>query len=269
MIHVATAHYGTDRWIDVQLGYLRRNISEPFQVWASLQDVPGEHSSKFHRVLPSAGPHAGKLNLLAAEISSDADPDDLLLFVDGDAFPIRDPMPTIRAALEDSVLVAVRRDENATDRQPHPCFSAIRVSDWERIHGDWSPGYCWETSGGHLATDVGGNLLRILERTGISWTPLLRSNRVDLHPLWFGIYGGVVYHHGAGFRWAIGRVDLEDGPAKRRLGRKLPLAGPWLQRLDASRSYRWKDKTRTEAERLGAEMFARLRDDPEFYRALV
>lgn len=269
MIHVATAHYGTDRWIDVQLGYLHRNISEPFRVWASLQDVPGEQSSKFHRVLPTAGPHAGKLNLLAAEIGSVAAPEDILLFVDGDAFPVCDPMPKINSALEESVLVAVRRDENATDRQPHPCFCAIRVRDWERIHGDWSPGYCWETSEGQLATDVGGNLLRILERTGSRWTPLLRSNRVNLHPLWFGIYGGVVYHHGAGFRWAIGRVDLAQGPRERRWAGGIPLVGPLFRRFDASRSHRWKEKTRSEAEGLGAQMFARLRDDPEFYRELL
>ena len=42
---------------------------------------------------------------------------------------------------------------------------------------------------GEPVTDVGGNLLRALERTETPWTPLLRSNRVNPHPLWFGIYG--------------------------------------------------------------------------------
>ena len=38
------------------------------------------------------------------------------------------------------------------------------------------------------------------EPRGIEWRPLLRSNGTDLDPLYFGIYGDVVYHHGAGFR---------------------------------------------------------------------
>ena len=30
--------------------------------------------------------------------------------------------------------------------------------------------------------------------------PLLRSNRRDLDPVYFALYGDIVYHHGAGFR---------------------------------------------------------------------
>lgn len=269
MIHVATAHYGTDRWIDVQLGYLARTMTEPFEVWASLQDVPGGHDPKFRRVVPSSGPHAGKLNLLAAEIAAVSPPDDILVFLDGDAFPVRDPMPTIRAALEDTVLVAVRRDENATDRQPHPSFCAVRVGDWERLRGDWSPGHAWPGADGRLTTDVGGNLLRILELAGEPWTPLLRTNRVNPHPLWFGVYGDIVYHHGAGFRWAIGRVDMAGHPKTRRWGYRIPFAGGALRRLDRSRAYRWKQRTRAEAEELGARMFAKLQSDPEFYKELI
>jgi len=269
VIHVATAHFGTERWIDVQLSYLSRNITEPFHVWTSLQDVPGEHTHKFHRVVPSAGPHAGKLNLLAAEIAVDAARDDIVIFLDGDAFPVRDPMPTVRHGLENSVLVAIRRDENATDHQPHPSFCAVRVGDWQDLPGDWSPGHSWIGPGGAPTTDVGGNLLRILEITGKKWTPMLRSNRVNPHPLWFGVYDDVVYHHGAGFRWAIGRVDLKDGPAIGSLGRRLPVAGKLLRRLDASRTHRWKQETRAESERLGEEWFSRLSRDPEFYKALL
>jgi hypothetical protein len=53
---------------------------------------------------------------------------------------------------------------------------------------------------GEPITDVGANLGRALERRGLSWEPLLRSNTVDLHPVWFGVYGSLIYHHGASFR---------------------------------------------------------------------
>ena len=269
MIYVATAHFGTDRWIDVQLGYLGRNLHEPFEVFASLEGVPAGHEDKFSRVVRSSGPHAGKLNLLAAEIGAVAGDDDLIAFLDGDAFPVADPMPTVRAALGTSSLVAIRRDENATDVQPHPAFCMVTVGEWRRLHGDWSAGHCWQGKDGGWTTDVGGNLLRSLELAGAGWTPLLRSNRVDLHPLWYGVYGGVVYHHGAGFRWAIGRVDLLGAPRPHRAAGSVPGLGRAVGRWDRSREQRFRSRTAADAQRMHEEMFAKLSEDPDFYRALL
>jgi len=47
-------------------------------------------------------------------------------------------MPVVRNALDASALVAVRKDENGTDRYLHPSFCAIRMRDWEHLHGDSS-----------------------------------------------------------------------------------------------------------------------------------
>ena len=47
MIHVATVHYRSDRWIDPQLRYLERFLPGPFRVYAFLTRVPGDHSGKF------------------------------------------------------------------------------------------------------------------------------------------------------------------------------------------------------------------------------
>lgn len=269
MIYVATAHFATDRWIDVQLGYLERNLHEPYVVFASLEDVPGDHDKKFARIVRSGGSHAGKLNLLAAEISAVAGDDDLIVFLDGDAFPVADPMPVVRSALEGTSLVAIRRDENATDVQPHPAFCAVPVAEWRRLHGDWSPGYSWRGADGRCVTDVGGNLLRGLELAGATWTPLLRSNRVNPHPLWYGVYGDVVYHHGAGFRWAVGRVDLLGGPRPHRMAGRLPVLGPLVRRWTRSRQLRYRARTAAEAQQQHDDMFATLVRDPEFYRALL
>ena len=165
--------------------------------------------------------------------------------------------------------MAVRRDENDTDRQPHPSFCAVRVRDWERLHGDWSPGYAWKTSAGTPTTDVGGNLLRALERTGDPWTPLLRSNRVNLHPLWFGVYGGIVYHHGAGFRWAVGRVDLVNPPKLTTRAKRVPGLGRILRRRNRARAQRFHAETAAAAERLSDDVYRRIEHDPEFYRELI
>ena len=88
VIHVATVHHKSAQWIDVQLDYLRRHLHEPYRVVANLEGVEHGHDSKFDRVVPAIGRHSGKLDYLAAEIVGEADPDDLLMFLDGDAFPI-------------------------------------------------------------------------------------------------------------------------------------------------------------------------------------
>ena len=47
MIHIATVHWGSDRWIDIQLAYLARNIREPYRVYAWLDEELKGHSNKF------------------------------------------------------------------------------------------------------------------------------------------------------------------------------------------------------------------------------
>jgi hypothetical protein len=55
-----------------------------------------------------------------------------------------------------------------------------------------------------VVTDVGAILLRSLILKGVEWGKLHRSNRVNLHLLFFAVYGGIVYHHGAGSRPSVG-----------------------------------------------------------------
>lgn len=254
MIHVVTVHHRSSRWIDVQLGYLHRHLHRPFRTYASLEGIAPSWHDRFDVVVPSAGRHAGKLNLLARIVLDEAKPDDLLVFIDGDAFPIADPLPTVEAALASSDLVAVRRDENLGDCQPHPCFCVTTAGTWADIGGDWSNGPSWINAEGAEVSDVGGNLMWLLERAGRSWTPLLRSNRHDLHPVLFGVYADVVYHHGAGYRQMITRVDARGiqrswpGP----LGMVVP---PVLRAIQDRRNRRLSD-----------EVFEQAARDPEFFR---
>jgi len=268
MIYVATAHVTSPRWLDVQLRYLRHNMQDPFTVYASLEGFSADRLDGLGRSFDHVGPHAGKLNLLAAEISAVADGGDLIMFLDGDAFPIADPMPVVVDALRRAPVVAMERRENDGDPQPHPAFCVMEVGTWHRIHGDWSGGYPWTGSGGEPRSDVGGNLIRLLELHGTSWTALRRTNTVDLHPVWFGIYGDVVYHHGAGFRSPVSRSDRQSGPTP------LPLPPvPGVRRVadyvNSSRAARWEAKRRADAVALSESVFAELEADFEFYRPLV
>jgi hypothetical protein len=213
VLFVATVHYRSPRWIEIQTEHLRAHVSVPYQVWSSLERIDPAYSRYFDRVVTQRGSHAGKLNNLAMEISQVAEDEDLLMFLDGDAFPIADPMPLIRAGLADAPLLAVRRAENMDEPQPHPCFCVTTMGTWRTLPGDWTAGATWRGAQGNPTSDVGGNLMRRLELTKTPWTQVLRSNRKDVEPLYFGIYGGVVYHHGAGFRTGeLNPVDRSRAP---------------------------------------------------------
>jgi len=210
MLYIATVHYKSPRWIEIQSRYLRENIAVAYQTWTSLEGIDPSYARYFDRVVQQRGPHASKLNHLAIEISQEASDEDLLMFLDGDAFPIVDPMPLITSGLSEVPLIAVRRAENADEPQPHPCFCVTTVGTWRAINGDWSRGYPWPGRTGRLTSEPGGNLLRILELSNTPWVQVLRTNRHQLDPLHYGIYGETIYHHGAGFR--TGELSPAHGP---------------------------------------------------------
>lgn len=240
MMHVATVHWQEERWIAPQLRHLQRHLGS-HRVWASLNGVdPEPWRDDFAYIADLEGDHHDKLNQLFERIEAEASPDDLLLFLDSDAFPIA---PVDDALLGGFPLVAVRRDENAGEPMPHPCFCLTTVRFWREIEGDWGEGkYHWTAPNGDRLTDGGANLLGLLLERGIAWKPLLRSNRFNLDPLWFGIYGDVVYHHGAGSRPAISyRQELErrDFIRRARDSAVTPVNLPVLGRVERSLRYRW------------------------------
>jgi hypothetical protein len=195
VIYIATVHWRDKRWLEPQRHYLERNLAAPYRIHADT------HSS-------GAGPdaHSAKLNALAAEIGQEADPEEVLIFLDGDAFPIAPLDGFLDDTLGRFPLVAVRRDENLGDKQPHPSFCATTVGFWQELGGDWSRAP-WTNDVGWEIDDPGGRLLGTLSAKGVEWHALRRSNRVNLHPVLFGVYDDVVYHHGAGFREVFDRVD--------------------------------------------------------------
>jgi len=211
MIHVATVHWMDPKWIAPQRRGLSSFISAPYRTYANLQGVESRFDEQFFYSTRAGGTHADKLNALACTIAERADPRDLLIFIDGDAFPIRPADGWLDGLLSEHSLAAVRRDENGGDVQPHPCFCVTTVGFWCDIEGDWRPGP-WITDRGIEASDVGGRLLSNLNGRSIPWRPIRRSNSIDLHPVLYGIYGRHIYHHGAGFRPPIARVDEANVP---------------------------------------------------------
>lgn len=165
-----------------------------------------------------------RLNFLADVILEQGDDEDVLVFLDGDAFPIHNIAKPIASMLERSPLAAIRRDENL-ELHPHPAFCATTVGFWRRIEGDWRGvemsgvqanlsdqelkrlGWKAKVWGRGWVKGPGGKLQEILLDRRIEWMPLLRTNTRNIHPLLFGIYGNLIYHHGEGFRGSLTSKD--------------------------------------------------------------
>lgn len=263
MIHIATVHWNTDRWITVQDAFLRRYLKSDFRVYAWLNNIPqAPRDSFYYACSEPVNVHEVKLNILADIIQASADrPDDTLIFLDGDAFPVAEIEPLINQNLPAHKLVAVQRLDNNGDIQPHPCFCATTVGFWKEIRGDWNAGYKWKNYAGKEVCDAGGNLLKQLADHGTDWLPLHRSNKVNLHPLFFGIYGGAIYHHGAGFRKGECREDaahMQLNPRDRFLAKILHSYGRRVRR------HMWR-KITADNDTLSEQVFKKIQQDPQFH----
>jgi hypothetical protein len=278
MIHIATVHWRSDRWIDIQLRYLERNLDQPYRVYAWIDEgMRGQASKFFYATDVAVDRHELKLTLLGDLVAHAAADDEQIMFIDGDAFPIAPIGPFLRDKLERYPLVAVRRDENNGDPQPHPSFCVTTAGFWRGLPGDWRRGHTWTNPQGKQVTDVGGNLLGLIEDAGIEWYPMLRTNRVNPHPLQFGVYEDLVYHHGGGFRLTAGgrlwRASVEDklnSSMRGRLASRLPpdgIGGRIRKRIDPLRRYR--RTLGAELARVNEQVFELIQRDDEFYRQLI
>jgi len=239
--HVVTVHFRSPRWVDLQRSYLQKNISAPFKVYTYLDEVSSEVfdtlKDRFDYCGHSNKSHGDKLDDLVEIVAQSAAPEDFLLFLDGDAFPIR-PLPLERLA-EEMIrpLWAAQRLELG-DRGPHPLFCLTTVKFWTENKLSWKLGTPWVNDFGETVNDPGGLLMQQLEDLPM-WLPLNRTRSVSDHPVHYGIYGNYIYHHGSGFS--------KHGPGG-------------LTRWDI-RHYPDRESRKIENKRLSCEMYRKLMED--------
>jgi hypothetical protein len=109
-------------------------------------------------------------------------------------------------------------------------------------------------------SDFGGKVLKALEDRGIEWFPILRSNRRNLHPIMFGVYGGLVYHHGAGFRKPISRQEIAAIPQGKSIAPGTPEYREFLRQVKT---------VSAENERLSELLYQRILEGDDFVRELL
>lgn len=289
VINFVTVHWRSSKWIATQLRYVGLCTKAPYRVFASFTaiDDPSLKDGFYYVREDEIDDHPEKLNILSQVVVEQSQADDIIVFLDGDAFPIQPLHPWLEETLRTHPLTAVQRRENLGDLRPHPSFCAATVGFWKELGCDWSREE-WITPSGHLLTDAGGRLASLLRSNGVDWLPLVRTNTDDLHPLWYAVYGHRIYHHGAGFRQRVSRVDQVqrpaldkvdsqwDGPSLGQLAVSLRKDPSQLRRVKPSEvaqaarrtslrrlTKRFKAKADTHSE----EIFERIQADPCFYRA--
>jgi hypothetical protein len=138
--------------------------------------------------------HGRALDRLLREVPDETE---YVITLDTDSFPIRDGwLENVLGRLRDGAAIAgVWRDEMAPEITPyvHPSCFAVRLETLREL------GISFAREGGQ---DVGQNITAAVLEAGGTVSRLRRSNARNVHFLLAGIYGDLVYHHGAGSRHA-------------------------------------------------------------------
>jgi hypothetical protein len=159
-----------------------------------------------------AHPHAVPLQRLYEQARADGAT--YIVTLDTDAHPIRDGwLETLTSALDErTVLAGVWRDELSQGIQPYvhaSCLcTTVEFIERNRLRLDFiAP----NTDTKH---DTLSGLTETARELGLGIHKLRRSNRNQVHRLFGGIYGDLIYHHAAGSRVGI---NFWDRPRSERL----------------------------------------------------
>lgn len=184
-------------WYSLQTKYLSRTTSnyshvvylngrDDFYFSSTVIKVTGDPAPR------SAEQHCEGLNYILDYFNAHLEYESLLI-LDSDAFPFRPWQYNLFNSMGKFDIAAVVRGENL-DTFAHPSVFFIR----QRSPGLKFGLFPQRSLLGNISYDSSCNLT--------SFYPLVRSNRVNIHPLMCGLYGDF-YHHGAGSRPAYFRLS--------------------------------------------------------------
>ena len=244
MIYIISIHAGGKndptengiKFVQTQLKYLKTFTKEPFFVYCGIN---AEDREKVEQIIndETTAWSDGLYKLVSLPTDSDQPPyrlnylyktlladkqnfndDDLIVFMDCDAWGLFGWSSTVRTLLEtDNIkMIAVIRTENPepsvadNDKPyPHPCFVATTANFWKENYPKglkWG----WDSHSNNFVTSEKW-LLQMkhwFSKNNYKSIGLTRTNAFNLHPLNFGVYGDIVYHHGGGTRVKYDSADI-------------------------------------------------------------
>jgi hypothetical protein len=151
-------------------------------------------------------PHPKALDHLVLAVPDEYD---FIVTLDTDSFPVHDDWLTalVGPCERGAAVSGVYRDEMAPEIRPfiHVSGLCTRLQELRSLDVSFSR---------EMGQDVGQNITEEFDRSGRTIAPLKRSNALNFHFLIGGIYGNVIYHHGAGSRrpkfWTASDIEQND-----------------------------------------------------------
>ena len=209
MIRILTIHHETDRFLSLQKKYVEKYTNDYVAYCGYSKISPPDLGYVNIDLNQTTIQHADRLNYMFDLVKGDANDEDVLIFMDSDTFPITDKwVDVIVKNLKDNPITAIQRKENSAagmgckpELHPHICFLSTTIGFW--VKNNLSIGRVPNTA---------YNIGEWLKAKGLDFTKILRSNAIDLHPLYFGVYGDILYHHGSGNRVPYDGVDICNRP---------------------------------------------------------
>ena len=142
MIHIITAHFGTNKWVDLQLTQIKHHAVN-YKIWTCYENCNFSlHHNKFHfckefksKSKFGSRNHSQKLNYLTDVVLSDQSTknEDILVWMDSDAFPINNLNSFIINKLNHYDFLAINRKENLGEVIPHPSFSCCTIGFFSKV----------------------------------------------------------------------------------------------------------------------------------------
>tara|TARA_R110000824_G_scaffold249305_1_gene438289 strand:+ start:4252 stop:5040 length:789 start_codon:yes stop_codon:yes gene_type:complete len=206
--------FGRDDWLKIQSRHLQKYSEEPYTVHCFLDDNLDKSPEdieyldkrypfyKFYRAI--RGEHYDQVNEAVREISPQVRNEDIIVFLDCDAFPCdKIWQKTVRENLSthDITAVVMRENYHFSDDYneiPHLCFFATTKQIWEENSLKWG------LEGKYQNPQRG--MLDKINNANLTLKEINRTNEFDAHRVCFGIYGDIVYHHACGIRGFKGSV---------------------------------------------------------------
>jgi len=204
MIHIFTIH-PEDHWVDIQLKQFEKYIKEPYKVYTRLGQNNDQHAKKFAVCLDGKDHQCKSFGKVVDKVRSSIKPEDIVIRMDSDAFPISDDFITvISEKLKDKSMVAMEEPEHELNLKimPHPAFMAFSGGTFI---GEGLDKYLSVMSIQY--SNWWGKVMNWVNTKNRTYYPLQRTNKVNLHRLYYGIYEDIVYHHWAGSRKMVTRAD--------------------------------------------------------------
>lgn len=223
MIHVITHHFAIQAWLEIQKRHLEKYTKNKenvkihvFLFKTSLpQDfvVPSNYSivSLDEEGIQNAH-HIVVETCYDRFVKPQLNDDDIVVYMDSDAFPIDFWDEAVENNLKDHDISAVYRYEDRGLLQPdqyypwpHLCFFAFRKKARDLY------GFIHEVPDGFPCP--GFTMCDMIREKGIKVKEMLRTNKFNSHNVMFGIYDDIIYHQSSGSRAIVGRPYATPGAA--------------------------------------------------------